>query len=234
MENYEMINQFLSERADEVKEDDADKKATEIVDKLEGLRKEFRSLSHAIDRRDTAEAKDIYKKIEKELDDIEDKIEDLPEFNKDSDKGKAIARRIAKAVFGLSTVLAIAGGVAFSNTGSNASAATTLGGVAGMLGSVTALGLNKSFKSQMCSKLNKYKLAMDLSISAINEIDRENKEDAIRANTKRVEINKNNTNDSTIRFESANVVDTKLNIYEAYEVGFITESEKNELLDMIK
>jgi hypothetical protein len=177
----------------------------------------------------------LYKKAEKMIDDIEDMIDDLPEIKDKSDKSKAVVKRIAKSVLGLSAAITVVGVGASAITTDNKVLGVTLGGIGGMIGSAVALSLNKTFKDKMRSALNKYQMSMLAAINRINDIEDEKKEDEIRANTKNININRTNTNtnDTTIRYESVSVTSTKLAIYEACNNGFITETEKSELIDII-
>ncbi len=248
MDKYEMIDQFLVERAIEVLEasdeniDDKEisKKVSDVTDKLAELKREYRDLSHAINRKDVSEARQIYKKAEKLVDTIEDAIDDLPDITSDDDKSKAAARKIAKSVLGVSTAITISSalisGIATSDKSIAGAYTGVLAGLAGMIGSAHAMSVNKSFKNKMADALAEYQMRMSRAIAAILAIEDEKKEDNIRANAKNININKTNTNtnDTTIRYESASVTSTKLNIYEAYDNGHITESEKSELLDMLE
>lgn len=242
MDRYELINEFLIERAIEVieseedKTDDIDKKVSEITEKIDDLKKTYRSLSHAIDRKDLSEAKELYKKAEKEIDDIDDMLDDLPDNASDS-KSKASARRIAKAIFSISSITAFSGmmvaGTSVKDKTITAGLTAAVAGLAGMLGSSYALALNQSFKQKMRATLGKYQLCMQFNIDAINSMEDDEMEKRIKLNTKNININKNttNTNDNTFRFKES--TDVKLSIYEAYEAGYISESEKYELLNMI-
>lgn len=230
----EMINQFLEERADEYLEETdennsessdealAEKMGKEIEADLREFKKGLSSLCKSIQAEDLTEAREKYKKLDKDLESIEDKIDKMPELPSDNTKGKKIARKLALIAFGISTVVTVAGAAKADNK-------LVVGGIVGMFGSMKAIALNKTFKSKLRKTLDGYQSSMSFAINALVNAEHE----AIKLKNTTYAYNTNTNTNTNNNYNHESAEDVIIRIYDAYESGTITESAMNNLINKV-